>query len=258
MKGMEAVLEIAGPWTGGKLSSMVTTMPMGHRCRLAGKDYCWGRRVFPAQPLPEAGCTGKPCSKFEEGASLVITVGAGSPPAKKARTGGGLADLVITDHHQPQGPLPEAIAVLNPLQEDCPYRFKWLSGVGVAFKLATALMEQAGEEVPHSLLDLVALGTVADMVPLLGENRALVSLGLAGINGSPRVGLKALAGVVGLQSRKSIVHSLAFNLGPALNAAGRMGMPIRQCACYWRKPERAPRIGPVSLPTKPTPAGYGG
>ncbi len=161
-----------------------------------------------------------------EGRSLVITVDCGITAREEAAYAAQIGlDLIITDHHQPQGPLPAAAAVLNPLQEACRYPFKWLSGAGVAFKLATALLKQVRGrgEFPHSLLDLAALGTVADMVPLLGENRALAALGLAEINRSLRMGLKALAEAGSLRAGKINGASLAFGLAPALNAAGRMG-----------------------------------
>lgn len=160
----------------------------------------------------------------EEGASLVVTVDCGITAREEACYAGQIGlDLIVTDHHQPQGTLPEAAAVLNPLREDCCYPFKWLSGAGVAFKLASALLEQVKGKFPRSLLDLAAVGTVADMVPLLGENRVLASLGLEEINRLRRTGLKALAEAGGLQAGKIDSTALAFGMAPSLNAAGRMG-----------------------------------
>ncbi len=160
----------------------------------------------------------------EEGASLVITVDCGITAREEAQYARQIGlDLIITDHHQPRELLPEAEAVLNPLQEDCGYPFKWLSGAGVAFKLASALLEQVKGKFPGAQLDLAAVGTVADMVPLLGENRVLASLGLSEINRLPRTGFKALVEAVGLAVGKMDSTGLTFGLAPILNAAGRMG-----------------------------------
>lgn len=144
-------------------------------------------------------------------------------------------DVIVTDHHTVGKDLPPALAVINPRRPDCPSQFKQLAGVGVAFRLAQAVLRAASHEpwspvtpdrateIEASLLDLVALGTVADMMPLLGENRSLVRRGLALLNQSPRPGLEALI----LQSdlRKGLVDAAAisFRLAPRLNAAGRLG-----------------------------------
>ncbi len=158
------------------------------------------------------------------GADLVITVDCGINAAAEAACARGLGlDLIVTDHHQPLAELEGAAAVLNPLQEGCPYPFKELSGAGIAFKLAAALMERAGAPFPAGLLDLAALGTVADVVPLLGENRVLVACGLEQLKRSPRLGLQALAGAAGLQQERIDSYALAFILAPPLNAAGRLG-----------------------------------
>ncbi len=166
-----------------------------------------------------------PLQQFKaEGASLVVTVDCGINAVKEAEFASGIGlDMIITDHHQPLEPVSSAVAVLNPLQENCPYPYKELSGAGIAFKLASALMEKAKEPFPAQLLDLAALGTAADVVPLLDENRIIVTLGLDVLGSFQRPGFKALADAVGLQPDRVNSAALSFVLGPAVNAAGRMG-----------------------------------
>ncbi len=158
------------------------------------------------------------------GPGLIITVDCGINAAAEAAFARSLGlDLIVTDHHRPFAALEGVSAVLNPLQEGCPYPCKDLSGAGIAFKLATALMERAGSPFPADLLDLAALGTAADVVPLLGENRVLVVCGLEQLRQSPRPGLKALALEASLQPDRMDSYALAFILAPPLNAAGRLG-----------------------------------
>ncbi len=163
-----------------------------------------------------------------EGVSLVITVDCGirSPDeASHARSIG--LDMIITDHHQPaDGDLPDAIAVINPKQVGDGYPDKDLAGVGVAYKIAQALFSGTGTVGPSShlddLLDLVALGTVADLAPLVGENRSLVRKGLQKIRETKRQGLFSLAAVSDLPLARTTATSIGFTLGPRLNAAGRL------------------------------------
>lgn len=137
-------------------------------------------------------------------------------------------DLVITDHHEPAADLPPALAVINPRRFDCPYPDKDLAGVGVAFKLAHGLCVKTGrlQWVP-AFLKLAAIGTVADVVPLTGENRVIASLGLERLSRGPHaVGLQALLDVSGLTGRKKIgSEDVSFLLAPRVNAAGRMNTP---------------------------------
>ena len=144
-------------------------------------------------------------------------------------------DVIVTDHHSVGQELPPALAVINPRRLDCPHQFDSLAGVGVAYRLAQAVLRAAAQEkwckltpeqavdLEAGLLDLVALGTVADMMPLVGENRSLVRRGLAALNAQPRIGLEALM----LQSdvRAGLVDAttISFRLAPRLNAAGRLG-----------------------------------
>ena len=133
-------------------------------------------------------------------------------------------DLIISDHHYPKGDLPEGYAVICPKQENDPYPYKDLAGVGVAFKIAQGLFSKKGMDARKAdeWLDLVALGTVADMLPLTGENRVMVKQGITRIRHGNRIGLNALVGVSGRDVRQVTATEIGFTLGPRLNAAGRM------------------------------------
>lgn len=153
-----------------------------------------------------------------DGVSLLITVDNGVrayDAAQRAREHG--IDLIITDHHAVDGPLPDALAVVNPKRESPEHPAANLCGAGVAFKLSEALNGTRND------LDLAALATVADIVPLLGENRALVALGLRHMAKYARVGLERLATVAGLNVRELRARHLGFHLAPRLNASGRIG-----------------------------------
>ena len=134
-------------------------------------------------------------------------------------------DVIITDHHIPDNRLPAAVAILNPNQSDCDYPFKGLCGAGVAFKLACGIGKKMNRPLKDlfSLLDLVAIGTSADMVPILDENRVIVAKGLELLNGDPRPGLRALLKTSGLLERDIAVGNLLFGVSPKINAAGRLG-----------------------------------
>jgi single-stranded-DNA-specific exonuclease len=133
-------------------------------------------------------------------------------------------DIIITDHHLPEAGLPKANAVLNPKRPDCQYPEKNLAGVGVAFKLAQALlMKTAQAHHVESFVKIAAIGTIADIVPLTGENRVIAKYGLAGLRQPKNFGLRALLGVAGLHNEKPISSSdISFRIGPRINAAGRM------------------------------------
>ncbi len=161
-----------------------------------------------------------------EGVDLVITVDCGITSAKEVAWAmeHGL-DIIVTDHHSVPAVIPSAIAVINPKQSDCNYPFKDLAGVGVAFKLAQALQQASGKpEKGHEkwLLDVVALGTVCDVVTLVGENRVLASFGLKVMNKTRRVGIRALAEVSGVEMGSISSYTLGFMFGPRMNAAGRL------------------------------------
>ena len=166
-----------------------------------------------------------------DGVRLVITVDCGirSPDESlHARTIG--LDLIISDHHHPDGEnLPPAFAVINPKQHGDPYPDKDLAGVGIAYKIVEALTMDDGRQTMVNgqwsiveLLDLVALGTVADLAPLVGENRSLVRNGLKQLRETKRQGLFSLAGVAQIKIDKITAGNIGFMLGPRLNASGRL------------------------------------
>ncbi len=161
----------------------------------------------------------------EEGAKLIITVDCGIrswDEAEFARSAG--VDLIITDHHFPLDVLPPAFAVINPKQAGDSYKEKNLAGVGLAYKLVEALASPDKYPIlkSHDYLDLVALGTVADLVPLTGENRSLVRSGLEMIRQPIRQGMMALIGVSGLTPARINTTDIGFALAPRLNASGRL------------------------------------
>ncbi len=160
------------------------------------------------------------------GARLVVTVDCGIRPAEPVEHARRLGlDIVVTDHHHPPANLPPARAVVNPRRADDPYPDKHLAGVGVAFKLAQALVQRLAPKQARSVqqhLDLVALGTVADVVPLRGENRHWVRAGLRLLRQPRRQGLYSLMGVAGVKPERLNAGHIGFILGPRLNAAGRL------------------------------------
>jgi len=160
------------------------------------------------------------------GADLLITCDCGInafQPVDYANEHG--VDIIITDHHIPDKKLPNAYAVLNPKQKGCEYPFKGLCGCGVAFKLISAVSEKSGigQNVGLNYLDLVALATSADMVPILDENRVLVHGGLDQLEESKSPGIHQLLVQTGLVGESLNVGKLVFGLAPKINAAGRMG-----------------------------------
>jgi single-stranded-DNA-specific exonuclease len=162
---------------------------------------------------------------------LIVTVDCGVRSIEEADHAKDLGlDLIITDHHHPGEELPRVVAVINPKQVGDNYPDKNLAGVGLAYKVAVALLDhRRGKEYTRTdaideadLLDLVALGTVADLAPLIDENRSLVRAGLNAIRQPRRQGLQALIGVCGLVPRRVKASDIGFMLGPRLNAAGRL------------------------------------
>ncbi|MCG4586625.1 DHH family phosphoesterase, partial [Anaerosalibacter bizertensis] len=136
-------------------------------------------------------------------------------------------DVIVTDHHQCGEVLPNCVAVINPNREDCSYPFKKLAGVGVAFKLVQGLSEKLGISIDYEqILPIVAVGTVADVMPLVGENRVIVKNGLKIVNNRQRlnIGLEALLEVSGLKNKEISSYHIGFVLGPRLNASGRLGV----------------------------------
>lgn len=162
----------------------------------------------------------------ELGCGLIVTVDCGVAALEavaRARVLG--LDVIITDHHLPGEALPEGAVLINPRQADCAYPFPDLAGVGLALKLALALSARAGRPAPvDALLRMACLGTIADVVPLLGENRVIAALGLAALADTRSVGLKALIATAGLKPPFSAAD-VGFRIGPRLNAAGRLASP---------------------------------
>jgi single-stranded-DNA-specific exonuclease len=162
----------------------------------------------------------------EEGARWIVSVDTGiSAVAEVAKAKELGLGVIITDHHQASGELPPADAILNPNQPGCPYPNKGLSGVGVAFKLVNALALKLMGSTAERYLDLLALGSLADNVPLVGENRRLVKAGLKRLAASENIGLRALFDRMGVDRNRVSSGEILFKVTPMLNAMGRMGSP---------------------------------
>jgi len=163
-----------------------------------------------------------------EGVRLVISVDCGIRAGEAARHAAALGlDLIITDHHEPDVLLPPALAVINPKRHDCTYPDKNLAGVGVALKVVQAMCLKSGRMnwLP-AFVKIAAIGTLADMVPLVGENRIIAKLGLNMLSTGPhKVGLRSLLDVCGLSGKVIDGYHVGFVIGPRINAAGRMSTP---------------------------------
>jgi single-stranded-DNA-specific exonuclease len=161
---------------------------------------------------------------FEEGISLVVTVDCGVTDVAEVEKAGKMGlDIIITDHHSPLEKVPEAIAVIDPKLKNSAYPFTNLAGVGVAFKVLQALFLSLGREGQATeIMDLVAIGTIADMSPPLGENRYLISEGLRQINTGPRPGIRELITQTRLEAGRLDADRISWVIAPCLNAAGRL------------------------------------
>lgn len=162
-----------------------------------------------------------------KGTDLVITVDCGISSYDIVEAVRDRLALVITDHHEAPTLIPRAVAVVDHKQLNCPYPDKNLAGVGVAYKLCQAIWQERTGEVYQADLDIVALGTVADVVPLVGENRILVKAGLSKMQLQPNRGMEALIDVAGLKDRKITAGHIGYTLAPRLNAAGRVAHATR-------------------------------
>ncbi|MDQ0214590.1 single-stranded-DNA-specific exonuclease [Oikeobacillus pervagus] len=153
------------------------------------------------------------------GVDLIITVDTGIAAIGEAGLAKELGiDLIITDHHEPGPELPEALAIIHPKHPEGDYPFPYLAGVGVAFKVAHALYGK----VPYHLLDLVAIGTIADLVPLIGENRSIAKAGLKKLQQTSRPGIRAMCKVADTKMETINEETIGFMLAPRLNAVGRL------------------------------------
>jgi len=162
-----------------------------------------------------------------EGVHVIISVDTGIAGHEAVDHLGQLGmDIILTDHHQPKEELPNAYAVINPLQKGCTYPFRFLSGVGLSYKLACALAKAISpdkEEEIREHLDLVAVGTVADVVPMIGENRILVYHGLKTLEKRQKPGLRTLLAMGRIRHQKLSPRDIGFVVGPRINASGRLG-----------------------------------
>ncbi|OZI12006.1 single-stranded-DNA-specific exonuclease RecJ [Bacillaceae bacterium SAS-127] len=155
----------------------------------------------------------------DSGFRLIITVDTGIAAIKEARLAKELGlDLIITDHHEPGPELPEALAIIHPKHPEGDYPFGYLAGVGVAFKVAHALYG----EVPEHLLELVVIGTIADLVPLTGENRAIAKAGLKKLQQTTRPGIEALCKLTATKKEAITEETIGFMIAPRINAVGRL------------------------------------
>ncbi len=184
------------------------------------------QRLRDGYDLTEAGVR----AARDAGAGVVVTCDCGTSargPVRQLQDAG--VDVIITDHHLPGGPLPEAFAIINPKRPGCPSPDKDLAAVGVAFKLALALVRAFGgnEQSVFEMLDLVALATVADIAPLRGENRVFVRYGLRLMGETRNVGLRALIRAAGLDRKVLTAGRVGYILAPRLNAVGRLDHALR-------------------------------
>ncbi|MBQ3048516.1 MAG: single-stranded-DNA-specific exonuclease RecJ [Oscillospiraceae bacterium] len=158
------------------------------------------------------------------GVNLIVTVDNGISAVEEIDYAAKLGiDVVVTDHHMPPAELPNAVAVVDPHRADCNGAFKELAGVGVAFKLVCALEGENGETLIDQYGDLAALGTIADVVPLLGENRIIAKCGVESIQYAERVGIKALLKISGLEDKEITAENISFGLAPRINSSARIG-----------------------------------
>ncbi len=162
----------------------------------------------------------------ELGVKLIVTVDCGITGHTEIELATTLGiDVIVSDHHEPAADLPKAVAVIDPKRSDCPYPFKELAGVGVSYKLAQGLLIRMDIDLSilEKYIELVAIGTAADIVPLIDENRIFVKSGLERLNDSDNIGLKTLITAAGLHGKDIGTGQIVFIIAPRINAVGRMG-----------------------------------
>jgi single-stranded-DNA-specific exonuclease len=217
-------MEIHGDYD---VDGVTSTVVLFKALELAGAKPHWHiphrlRDGYGMQPAAVEGAA-------ERGVQLIISVDNGIRAEAAIRRSNELGiDVIVTDHHLPETDLPPALAVINPNRQDCDYPNPNLCGAGVAFKLAHAILTRAGwpaqklNRVLESFLKLVAIATVADIVPLTGENRVIVKHGLDGLRSVRNAGLRALLAAAGFSDRVPDAGEVGFRIAPAINASGRM------------------------------------
>jgi len=181
----------------------------------ASFDYYIPHRVHEGYGLNKAAME----AARDQGVQLIITVDTGISAVEEIAYAAELGiDVIVTDHHEPPERLPDAFAIINPKKPGCPYPFKQLAGVGVALKLAQALLNRWPEE----LLEFAAIGTVADLMPLLDENRVIVRQGIERMRSTSNKGIRALLEVGGIAAKDVNATHIGFALAPRINASGRL------------------------------------
>ncbi len=202
-----------------------TALLMSALRNLGGSPRCY----IPNRLSEGYGLTEDSLNKIrEDGVDLLITVDCGITATKESHLAKKLGiDLIVIDHHRPKEELPQAVSLIDPKQEDCNYPFSELTGVALTFKLAQRLFEAYGKDssLAYSYLDLVALGTIADIAPLISENRILIKEGLKALSNTQRPGLRALISSAGLEGRELSVGQVGYIIAPRINAAGRLSDP---------------------------------
>jgi single-stranded-DNA-specific exonuclease len=212
------------------VDGITATALLVHFLTLLGGKVCW---YIPHRIKEGYGLNGSALNHlYSQGVTLVITVDCGSSDLEAVQLAGDLGlDVIVTDHHQPPDPLPEAKALVNPKRLEGKEGLRDLAGVGVAFYLASAVrahFRRSGRwttfDQPNlkEYLDLVALGTLADMAPLSSTNRILAGVGLGELSRTTRYGLQALKEICGLEKNQVTDWDVLFRLGPRLNAPGRL------------------------------------
>lgn len=232
MKGMDQAVERILEAVKGKdrlcvygdydVDGITSTAVMIRTLRILGADAVY---YIPNRIEEGYGLSISSMDRIKElGVSLIVTVDCGIRSNEVIDYAHSLEmQVIVTDHHECEGDLPKAFSIVNPHQCECSYPHKGLAGVGVAFKLASSLLSREGlGDYASELLDLVSIGTIADVVPLLDENRIIVKNGLERIKESDKAGIKALLNVCGLSGKELTAYNVAFMLAPRINAAGRI------------------------------------